>query len=113
MDRLEHYRQCIQKLLLEHCQGQSPNGEFEVHPIFDRERDHYLIVDFGWDNYRRIYNCVMHLNIQNNKVWIQRNQTDYSLAEELVSLGIPKEDIVLGVQPISIREYTGFGVASE
>lgn len=113
MDRIEYYRQCIQKLLLEHCQGQPLKGEFKIHPIFDRERDHYLIIDFGWDNYRRIYNCVMHLNIQNNKIWIQRNQTDRSIAEELVLQGIPKEDIVLGVQPRSIREYTGYGTDKE
>ena len=66
---------------------------------------------FGWNQHRRVYNCFMHLDIKDGKIWIQRNQTDKSLAEELVQLGIPKEDIVLGLQPDYVREYIGFGVA--
>jgi hypothetical protein len=41
----------------------------------------------------------------------ERNQTDRQIADELVEMGIPKEDIVLGLQPTYAREYTGFGVA--
>jgi XisI protein len=59
MDRLEYYRQCIQKILLEQSQVKPINGEIEVQTIFDLERDRYLIIDLGWDEHRRIYNCVM------------------------------------------------------
>lgn len=37
--------------------------------------------------------------------------TDVDLAQELVELGVAKEDIVLGLQPPYKRPYTGFGVA--
>ncbi len=58
-----------------------------------------------------IYNCFIHLDIKDGKIWIQRNQTDRSFADELVQMGIAKEEIVLGVQLPYAREYTGFGVA--
>lgn len=110
MERLEHYRHCIQKLLLEHSQAKPINGEIEVQTIFDTKQDHYQLVNLGWDNHRRVYNCTIHLDIKNGKIWIQRNQTDMRIADELVEMGVPKEDIVLGVQPAYVREYTGFGV---
>lgn len=111
MERLEHYRHCIQKLLVEHSQGNPINGEIEVQTIFDTKQDHYQLVNLGWDSHRRVYNCAIHLDIKNSKIWIQRNQTDMRIADELVEMGVPKEDIVLGVQPAYVREYTGFGVA--
>ena len=63
------------------------------------------------DRICEIYNCFIHLDIKDGKIWIQRNQTDRSFADELVQMGIAKEEIVLGVQPPYAREYTGFGVA--
>jgi XisI protein len=113
MDRLDYYRQCIEKLLLEFGQDPPVNGQIEVEFVFDKERDRYLVIDLGWNEHHRIYNCFIHLDIKDGKILIQRNQTDRSFADELVQMGIPKEEIVLGVQPPYAREYTGFGVASE
>ena len=53
----------------------------------------------------------MHLDIKDGKIWIQRNQSDKLIADELVAMGVPKQDIVLGLQPVYVREYTGYGVA--
>ncbi|MBD2568246.1 XisI protein [Anabaena lutea] len=111
MDRLTFYRQCVQELLTEYSQSKPINGDIEVQTIFDREQDHYQIVDLGWDKHRRIYNCVIHLDIKDGKIWIQRNQTDKQIANELVAMGVLKEDIILGLQPAYAREYTGYGVA--
>ena len=69
------------------------------------------MVNLGWNEHRRIYNCILHLEIKNGQIWIQRNQTDIKIAEKLVEIGIPKQDIILGLQPVYVREDTGFGVA--
>ena len=111
MDKLEFYRQCIQKILTEYSKSPPVNGEIEVQTIFDTKNDHYQVVDLGWDKHRRIYNCVMHFDIKNGKIWIQRNQTDDVLAEELARMGVAKEDIVIGLQPEYVREYAGYGVS--
>ena len=111
MDKLTFYRQYIKELLTEYSKCIPINGEIEVQTIFDTEHDHYQIVDLGWDKHRRIYNCIMHLDIKDGKIWIQRNQTDRLIAEELVIMGVSKQDIILGVQPVYAREYTGYGVA--
>jgi XisI protein len=53
----------------------------------------------------------VHIDIKDGKVWIQRNMTEVDLGLALVELGIPKEDIVLGLHPAYKRPYTGYGVA--
>ena len=111
MEKLDWYRQCVQKLLTKYGSDSLTQDGVEVQLIFDTERDHYQILDIGWDGYNRIYNCFMHLDIKDGKIWIQRNMTEIQIAEELVEMGVPKEDIVLGLHPPYKRPYTGYGVA--
>jgi XisI protein len=111
MERLSDYRKCIQTLISEQARHTSSYGEVTSQPVFDVEHDQYLLVDMGWNGHCRVYNCVLHLSIQDGKVWIQRNQTDRSVADLLGEMGVGKEDIVLGLQPDYARPYTGYGVA--
>lgn len=111
MDKLNNYRALIQQFLIEQSQGEILRGEIESETIFDVEKDRYLLVDLGWDGNRRIYNCVIHLEIRSGKIWIQRNQTDQPIADVLISMGVAADDLILGMQPPSMRQYTGFGVA--
>lgn len=39
------------------------------------------------------------------------NNTEVRFAEELVKQGVPREDIVLGFQPPSIRPFTDYAAA--
>ncbi|MGF1490742.1 MAG: XisI protein, partial [Prochloraceae cyanobacterium] len=86
-------------------------GDIETEIVFDLDRERFLLIDLGWKEHQRIYNCVIHLEIRDNKIWIQRNQTDQPIADVLISMGVAKEDIILGLQPPYIRKYTRLGVA--
>ncbi|WP_347239853.1 element excision factor XisI family protein [Oscillatoria sp. FACHB-1406] len=44
-------------------------------------------------------------------MWVQHDGTEIEMADELVKLGVPKEDIVLGFQEPFVRPYTGFAVS--
>lgn len=111
MDKLTRYRSLIQDFLIEQSQGNIIGGDIETEIIFDEQRDCFLLIDLGWNQHQRIYNCVIHLEIREQKIWIQRNQTDRPIADVLISMGVASEDIILGLQPPSVREYTGLGVA--
>jgi len=111
MDRLAKYRQIVRTFLMEYSKTKPINGDLEIQVLFDTEHDHYQIVDLGWDGHNRIYSCPIHLDIREGKVWIQRNQTDELIAEELVLMGVAREDIVLGLQPPYARQFTSYGVA--
>lgn len=111
MERIEHYRQCIRKLLIERAGLQTNNSDIECQLVFDTEHDHYQLLDVGWKELKRIYSCFIHIDIKDGKIWIQRNMTELDIAEELVEMGVPKQDIVLGLHPPYKRPYTGYGVA--
>ena len=112
-EKLEEYRLLIRKLLNNHgdLATNNANSEIECQLICDPENDHYQLLDIGWDGLKRVYNCYIHVDIKDGKVWIQRNMTEADLAQELVDMGIPKEDIILGLHPSYKRPYTGYGVA--
>ena len=113
MERVEQYRQAIRQLLTTKAtlEQSSSNAKIECQLIFDTEHDHYQLLDIGWENLKRIYNCFIHIDIKDDKIWIQRNMTEANLAQELVEMGVAKEDIVLGLHPPYKRPYTGYGVA--
>jgi XisI protein len=79
--------------------------------VVDTENDHYQLLDVGWEGLQRVYSCFVHIDIKDGKVWIQRNMTEVDLGVALVELGVPKEDIILGLHPAYKRPYTGYGVA--
>ena len=108
MDALENYRDKIKNLMQTIA---PPADEIESQILIDTEHDHYQITQVGWKNKHRIYGCILHIDIKDNKIWIQHNGTEIDIAYELVNMGIPKEQIVLGFQSPYKRQYTEFAVA--
>jgi hypothetical protein len=47
----------------------------EVQLLFDAERHHYQVLNFGWKEQRRIYRVIIHVDIKDKKIWIQRDGT--------------------------------------
>lgn len=111
MDKLDRYRQIVQKLITEYASYESQNPEIEQELICDIGRDRYLLLDLGWENNHRVYNCFIHIEIRNEKIWLQRNMTDVDFAEELVEMGVPKTDIVLGFHSPFKRQFTEYAVS--
>ena len=111
MDKLEDYREKIKQILTTYSQYKPSYGKIEVERVFDVERDHYQIISVGWNNQKRIYGCMMHLDIKNQKIWIQQNTTEADIARNLMEMGVPKHDIVIGFHTQKMRQLTDFGVA--
>ncbi|MEH1928961.1 XisI protein [Nostoc sp.] len=111
MANLEHYRQCIQTILTKYGSFQPKRGDVEAELIIDTSHDHYQLMYVGWNGLNRVYHSVMHFDIKDGKIWIEQNMTHIDLAQELLEMGVIKEDIVLGLQPPYKRPYTGYGVA--
>lgn len=105
-----NYPQIVQDLLTQHAQGKPAYGDIEVETIFDLEHDRYQIVHMGWHHQRRVHQCVMHLDIRDGKIWILHNTTEHELAIELMESGVPKTDIVLGLCPLEMRQFTDFAI---
>lgn len=113
MEKIEKYRQYILAIYDEYAQIKPVNlQDVDNQLIIDTERGHYQLVSIGWDKKLFYYTVVFHLDIKpDGKIWIQANNTDRDIAEELEEMGVPKSDIVLGFQPPQYRQYTGYAVA--
>ncbi|MGI2906601.1 XisI protein [Tolypothrix sp. VBCCA 56010] len=110
MDKLNSYRQFICQVLNEYAQMKPGNGDIQVYTIFDMSGDHYQIFHAGWDGHQRIFGALIHIDLIENKIWIQYDGTETGVANDLVSLGVPKQDIVLAYHSPFMRQFDGFAV---
>lgn len=116
MDQLEHRKQqyvaFIEALLEEE------RYDFELHPelsdllLIDQKKKHFQLLRLGWLEEERIVEVRIHINIaEDGKIWIQENTTELRIDQELLKLGVPANEIVLGLHPPSYRQFSDFAVA--
>ena len=110
MDKLTHYREIIGKIIREYASYKPSHGEIDTEAIIDPEKDHYEVMHVGWDGDRRVHGSVVHIDIIDDKIWIQYDGTNRPVAEELLAAGITKDEIVLAFHPVDIRPHTEFAV---
>ncbi|GBF79638.1 XisI protein [Aphanothece sacrum] len=110
MDNLEKMREIIIESLRYYANLRYATGEVNRLLIIDKDSDNYLILLEGWENTERVHGCLVHLQIINDKIWIQRDEIEEGIATDLLASGIPKDKIVLAFKPEYIRPYTEFAV---
>jgi hypothetical protein len=115
MERIKKYQAILIKLLEEyvHQFPIEPNSDVEEHLIVDTKRHYFQWLTIGWeqDEVFKSYINVHFVIKPSGKVWLMENNTEIRFAEELVKRGVPRQDIVLGFQPPSVRAYTDYAVA--
>lgn len=111
MDKLEEYRCSVKSVFTEYAAIPYAHGDLECKAVFDEVRDRYLLVTVGWDRGSYVHFTLAHVDVSDGKLWIQWDRTEDGIADELVALGVPKEDIVLGFKSERMRRDTEFAVA--
>jgi hypothetical protein len=107
------YQKYIRQLLSERAQriaNQQNEQEYDVQTLFDDEHGHYQLLYVGWRGNKRDFGCVVHLDIKDGKIWIQHDGTEVGVANQLVEMGVPKQDIVLAFHEPEVRQFTDFAV---
>lgn len=95
MEKLIKYRNIIESVLLTYTEVPYSHGELICKPIFDEIHASYLLMTLGWDRKTRVHGCLIHVDIINDKVWVQRDETEDGVTLELVAAGVSASDIVL------------------
>ncbi len=113
MDKIKHLREAVRKSLLEWQEFLTPriepeNQKLEAKIVFDDENNSYLLLFSGWKAGQRVHSLLIHIEIINDKIWIQEDNTEEGVAIDLEKHGVAKSDIVLGFQPPNIRSYTEY-----
>jgi hypothetical protein len=112
MDKISNYQEKIVSLLREYASKYAKFPDLKDQLICDYESNNFQLVTVGWDvvGYHYIVNFHFHIT-EEGKVWLLVNNTDIRIAEELVTHGVPRTDIVLGFQNPEVRPYTNFAAA--
>ncbi len=108
---LNSYRDIIEQTLTDIANYIPQDSEAPHKAMFDRNADSYGLIEVGWDDYHRVHQFIIHVEIINGKVWVQADNTDLNITSELERAGIPKSAIVLGFKPPTVRPYTEYAVA--
>ena len=113
MDTLDklNLKQTIIQVLQDYLEFLGNDDESEFQLVIDENQNHYLLVETGWQKNLRIYGTLIHVDIINSKIWIQHDGTEAGVANELVSLGIPRTQIVLAYKTLERRKITDFAVS--
>lgn len=117
MDKIKQYQQIIMSVLERHAEirrkNKHPKLEFvETQTTFDLKHNHFLLMSIGWhpETSKFIYGVSFHIDIKNGKVWVQQDNTDAIIVDDLLEGGILQSDIVLGFLPPYLREHSEFAV---
>lgn len=113
MERIAQYQNTIHCLLADYAQLYATIDEtgVDTDTISDDEHGEYLLMRIGWRGETRVRRSVFYLRLRNGKIWIEEDWTKEGIATELMSRGVPREDIVLAFNPPELRDLTEFAVA--
>jgi len=67
--------------------------------LFDDQQLTYVLIEMGWWQKRYLHNCLLHVEILNEQVWIQFDGTETGIWAELIAAGIEAQAIRLGFRP--------------
>jgi hypothetical protein len=98
------YVQFVKRLLSRYESLSTEQSKVEL--LFDDARRYYMAVRLGWSPRKRIYLCLVHIEIRDDLVIIQCNNTEDEVATELVNMGVPAENIRLEFLPPANQEFS-------
>jgi hypothetical protein len=113
MDRLTSHQETIKQILRERQLLACPSlpAGLEVTCLCDDVSGQYALLTVGWMQRERVCGATLLLRIKNGQIWIEADETDAPVAEDLVHAGVSPHDIVLGFQPPEMRAQTAFAAA--
>jgi len=102
MDKLTKYREIVKNTILKYAQFKPSHGNIELHPVFDETRNHYALMQVGWDQDKRVRGNILYLTIKNEKIYLEYDGIEQGITEDLISQGIDKNDLVIAFMPLEI-----------
>ena len=90
----------IKQILLEHTRFKPAYGDIDTTVSFDDEHANYVLLQSGWDGDSYLHGAIVHISIIDGKIWIHYDGTEEGVTTELIELGVPKSQIVLGFKQL-------------
>mgnify|MGYP006266595943 CR=1 FL=1 len=111
-DKVTHYQATIQAVMQAYCEAFPLDGTGLHHQqVMDPNGHHYQLLRLGWQGRKRVFRLIFHLDLIEDKIWIQEDRTEVGIANLLTERGIPHDRIVLAYFSPAHRRLTDFAVA--
>jgi hypothetical protein len=113
MDKLTDYQKIIRRILNEYIEldKRQPTPGVEYLLVADDKGGHYMWLNLGWSNNKRLNAETVYVRLRDGKFWIETDWTERGIALDLLEAGVPKEDIVLAFHHPDVRPHTDFAAA--
>ena len=114
MDKITRYQDIILQFLNYYkaeTKIGSSNSDVQYRILADRENNSFQLLTIGWRNHDYKFSPIFHFDIINGKIWMQCNNTEWEVVDELMAAGVDRQDIVLGFVPPYSRHFSGFATA--
>jgi hypothetical protein len=96
MDTITSYREIIKQVISDYAKLRPSHGKIRLDVVFDETRDHYALMQVGWDRSQRVRGNLIYVIIENGKVIIEYDGMESGITQELINRGISASDIKLG-----------------
>lgn len=107
---LDQWRSLLEKILGDYAKLPYRYGNVATYLVVGQDRNHFLLMQEGWEENNRVHGCLVHAEIRNQKIWIHYDGIEGGIANELTDLGVPKDRIVLAFHAPTVRQYTGYAI---
>lgn len=114
MEKLKLYQDVVidfMRRYLDETGGNNDTDTIKRRVLIDRINNSFQLLSAGWRGNHYIFGPIFHFDIIDGKVWIQCNNTEREIVDELMANGVDRQDIVLGFIPPLARPFAGFAVA--
>ena len=111
MDSLDATIEIIEQSLCKFVRAYDTPDKTRILMAFDRERGQFLLLDEGWDGYKRIHNVWLHVELRDGKIYIHEDGTEEGVGNALLAAGFPQDRIVLAFQSPALRSLSEFAAA--
>jgi len=107
--KLRKYQKIILDLLQKHADYLQNYPEYSL--VLDAKSRNYLLLYIGWNHNKYEHNVILHFRLaEDGKVWVMLNHTDKPFEIDLLTAGVPAQDIVLGMKTPKMRALGEFAV---
>ena len=89
MDTKLKYQEIIKSILTETAEYRAsiPDG-YNSQVLFDDEHERYLVLDIGWNDDQYLHTTPIHVDLIDQKIWIQYDDTEEGIANDFLAAGV-------------------------
>jgi XisI protein len=93
--------------------NESLGNDMTYQSIIDIKGNHFQLVRMGWHKDRFLYSVLIHFDISllTGNIWVQQNNTEIPIDEDLAVYGVSKKNIVVGFHLEAMRPFSDFAIA--